>query len=135
MEFTAPNAQKLTFDRKNYSDATLLKLYESLLVPRRIEEKMLILLRQGRISKWFSGWGQESNSKLWKSFRCSFLIILKLIYPKNYCSGKPKIKWVLICVADPEPYVFGPPGSGSIRSVVWIRILIASRKNSKEKPG
>jgi 2-oxoisovalerate dehydrogenase E1 component len=62
MEFTAPNAQKLTFDRKNYSDATLLKLYESLLVPRRIEEKMLILLRQGRISKWFSGWGQEAIS-------------------------------------------------------------------------
>jgi 2-oxoisovalerate dehydrogenase E1 component len=62
MEFTAPNAQKLTFERKNYSDETLLKLYESLLVPRRIEEKMLILLRQGRISKWFSGWGQEAIS-------------------------------------------------------------------------
>ena len=62
MEFTAPNAQKLTFDRKNFSDATLIKLYESLLVPRRIEEKMLILLRQGRISKWFSGWGQEAVS-------------------------------------------------------------------------
>ena len=62
MEFTAPNAQKLTFDRKNFSDATLIKLYESLLVPRRIEEKMLILLRQGRISKWFSGWGQEAIS-------------------------------------------------------------------------
>ena len=62
MEFTSPNAQKLTFDRKNHSDATLLKLYESLLVPRRIEEKMLILLRQGRISKWFSGWGQEAIS-------------------------------------------------------------------------
>lgn len=62
MEFTAPNDQKLTFYRKNYSDQTLLKLYESLLVPRRIEEKMLILLRQGRISKWFSGWGQEAIS-------------------------------------------------------------------------
>jgi len=62
MEFTAPNAQKLNFDRKNYSDETLLQLYESLLVPRRIEEKMLILLRQGRISKWFSGWGQEAIS-------------------------------------------------------------------------
>lgn len=62
MEFSSPNAQKLTFDRKNHSDATLLKLYESLLVPRRIEEKMLILLRQGRISKWFSGWGQEAIS-------------------------------------------------------------------------
>jgi 2-oxoisovalerate dehydrogenase E1 component len=62
MEFTAPNAQKLTFNRKNYSDETLLKLYESLIMPRRIEEKMLILLRQGRITKWFSGWGQEAIS-------------------------------------------------------------------------
>lgn len=62
MEFTAPNAQKLTFDRKNLSDQTLLKLYESLIMPRRIEEKMLILLRQARISKWFSGWGQEAIS-------------------------------------------------------------------------
>lgn len=62
MEFTAPNAQILTFDRKNHSDQTLLKLYESLIMPRRIEEKMLILLRQGRISKWFSGWGQEAIS-------------------------------------------------------------------------
>jgi 2-oxoisovalerate dehydrogenase E1 component len=36
---------------------------ESLLMPRRrIEEKMLILLRQGKISKWFSGWGQEAIS-------------------------------------------------------------------------
>ncbi|GMQ27219.1 dehydrogenase E1 component subunit alpha/beta [Algoriphagus sp. oki45] len=62
MEFSAPNAQILTFDRKNHSDEALLKLYESLIVPRRIEEKMLILLRQGRISKWFSGWGQEAIS-------------------------------------------------------------------------
>jgi 2-oxoisovalerate dehydrogenase E1 component len=62
MEFTAPNAQTLTFERKNHSDETLLKLYESLIMPRRIEEKMLILLRQGRISKWFSGWGQEAIS-------------------------------------------------------------------------
>lgn len=62
MEITAQNAQILTFDRKNYSDETLLALYESLIMPRRIEEKMLILLRQGRISKWFSGWGQEAIS-------------------------------------------------------------------------
>lgn len=62
MEFTAPNAEKLIFDRKGYSDDILLALYESLLIPRRIEEKMLILLRQGRISKWFSGWGQEAIS-------------------------------------------------------------------------
>ena len=50
------------FDRKNYDNQTLLQLYRSLLVPRRIEEKMLILLRQGKISKWFSGWGQEAIS-------------------------------------------------------------------------
>ncbi|MEP0713630.1 MAG: thiamine pyrophosphate-dependent enzyme, partial [Algoriphagus sp.] len=62
METTDQTTQKLTFDRKNYSDNILLELYESLLMPRRIEEKMLILLRQGRISKWFSGWGQEAIS-------------------------------------------------------------------------
>lgn len=62
MEITAQNAQILTFDRKNYPDETLLALYESLIMPRRIEEKMLILLRQGKISKWFSGWGQEAIS-------------------------------------------------------------------------
>ncbi|WP_143962634.1 alpha-ketoacid dehydrogenase subunit alpha/beta [Litoribacter populi] len=52
----------ITFDRKDYSNETLIQLYESLLMPRRIEEKMLILLRQGKISKWFSGWGQEAIS-------------------------------------------------------------------------
>jgi len=52
----------LAFDRKTLSDNKLRELYESLLMPRRIEEKMLILLRQGRISKWFSGWGQEAIS-------------------------------------------------------------------------
>ncbi|GAA0878413.1 dehydrogenase E1 component subunit alpha/beta [Algoriphagus jejuensis] len=62
MEFTASDTQKLVFQRKSHSDETLLRLYESLLIPRRIEEKMLILLRQGRISKWFSGWGQEAIS-------------------------------------------------------------------------
>ncbi|MBC7923599.1 MAG: dehydrogenase E1 component subunit alpha/beta [Ferruginibacter sp.] len=48
------------FDRKDHSDQTLLELYEALLKPRMIEEKMLILLRQGRVSKWFSGIGQEA---------------------------------------------------------------------------
>lgn len=52
----------MVFDRKSYSDETLLDLYRSLVMPRRIEEKMLILLRQGKISKWFSGWGQEAIS-------------------------------------------------------------------------
>lgn len=50
------------FDRKDYSDALLLNLYRTLLFPRMIEEKMLVLLRQGRISKWFSGIGQEAIS-------------------------------------------------------------------------
>ncbi len=62
MNRSLQNAQILTFDRKNHSDQTLLNLYESLIMPRRIEEKMLILLRQGKISKWFSGWGQEAIS-------------------------------------------------------------------------
>ncbi|WP_228527742.1 alpha-ketoacid dehydrogenase subunit alpha/beta [Pararhodonellum marinum] len=52
----------MVFDRKSHADETLIHLYESLLLPRRIEEKMLILLRQGKISKWFSGWGQEAIS-------------------------------------------------------------------------
>ncbi|SDY75548.1 2-oxoisovalerate dehydrogenase E1 component [Rhodonellum ikkaensis] len=56
------NSPSIIFDRKEYDDQTLISLYESLLVPRRIEEKMLILLRQGKISKWFSGWGQEAIS-------------------------------------------------------------------------
>jgi len=50
------------FDRKDYSDQILLDLYRTLLFPRMIEEKMLVLLRQGRISKWFSGIGQEAIS-------------------------------------------------------------------------
>ncbi|MCB0487065.1 MAG: dehydrogenase E1 component subunit alpha/beta [Cyclobacteriaceae bacterium] len=50
----------MQFDRKKYSDKVLQDLYESLLKPRLIEEKMLILLRQNKISKWFSGIGQEA---------------------------------------------------------------------------
>jgi 2-oxoisovalerate dehydrogenase E1 component len=50
------------FDRKEFSDQVLLELYRSLLFPRLVEEKMLVLLRQGRISKWFSGIGQEAIS-------------------------------------------------------------------------
>ena len=44
----------------NLNNATVLHLYKSMLKPRLIEEKMLILLRQGKISKWFSGIGQEA---------------------------------------------------------------------------
>ncbi|UYZ62573.1 alpha-ketoacid dehydrogenase subunit alpha/beta [Hymenobacter weizhouensis] len=52
----------MNFDRKDYSNDTLLHLYQHLLKPRLIEEKMLILLRQGKVSKWFSGIGQEAIS-------------------------------------------------------------------------
>ncbi|MEQ6119923.1 dehydrogenase E1 component subunit alpha/beta [Reichenbachiella sp. MALMAid0571] len=52
----------MKFDRKSFSDSELIFLYKSLLKPRLIEEKMLILLRQGIISKWFSGMGQEAIS-------------------------------------------------------------------------
>lgn len=52
----------LVFDRKNHTDVQLLTLYKTMLLPRLIEEKMLILLRQGKISKWFSGIGQEAIS-------------------------------------------------------------------------
>jgi len=48
------------FNRKELSNERLVDIYKSLLLPRMIEEKMLLLLRQGRISKWFSGIGQEA---------------------------------------------------------------------------
>ena len=50
------------FDRRKLKDDTLMQLYKNILTPRMIEEKMLLLLRQGRISKWFSGIGQEAIS-------------------------------------------------------------------------
>lgn len=50
------------YQRKDLTDATLLQLYKAMLKPRMIEEKMLILLRQGKISKWFAGIGQEAIS-------------------------------------------------------------------------
>lgn len=52
----------MNFQRKALTDNELIDLYKSLLLPRMIEEKMLKLLRQGRISKWFSGIGQEAIS-------------------------------------------------------------------------
>ncbi|GAB4404714.1 MAG: dehydrogenase E1 component subunit alpha/beta [Microscillaceae bacterium] len=55
----APNTL-MTFNRHDYSDEQLVYLYRALIFPRLIEEKMLALLRQGRISKWFSGIGQEA---------------------------------------------------------------------------
>jgi len=50
----------MNFDRKDCSNEELIRLYKSIVLPRMIEEKMLVLLRQGKISKWFSGIGQEA---------------------------------------------------------------------------
>ncbi len=52
----------MKFDKKNLSEAELMLLYRALLKPRVIEERMLVLLRQGEIGKWFSGIGQEAIS-------------------------------------------------------------------------
>ncbi len=52
----------MRFDKNNHSNETLIDLYKALIRPRLIEEKMLILLRQNKISKWFSGIGQEAIS-------------------------------------------------------------------------
>ena len=52
----------MVFDRKNLSNEELIQLYQLILKPRVIEERMLKLLRQGRVSKWFSGIGQEAIS-------------------------------------------------------------------------
>ncbi|HOZ81502.1 MAG TPA: dehydrogenase E1 component subunit alpha/beta [Bacteroidia bacterium] len=52
----------MNFDRKDLSNDQLIKLYHELVRPRIIEEKMLVLLRQGKLAKWFSGIGQEAVS-------------------------------------------------------------------------
>ncbi len=52
----------MNFERRQLTDEQLLDLYKRLLKPRLIEEKMLILIRQGKVSKWFSGIGQEAIS-------------------------------------------------------------------------
>jgi len=52
----------IDYDKKHLSKKELLGLHRALLRPRMIEEKMLVLLRQGKISKWFSGIGQEAIS-------------------------------------------------------------------------
>ncbi|HRI84800.1 MAG TPA: dehydrogenase E1 component subunit alpha/beta [Ignavibacteria bacterium] len=61
---TSPDLRRrlMSFDRKDYDNDTLLSLYKGILLPRLIEEKMLLLLRKGKISKWFSGIGQEAIS-------------------------------------------------------------------------
>ncbi len=60
MEHISKEKSGLIFDRKNMNKDQLILLYHQMLVPRLIEEKMLVLLRQGKISKWFSGIGQEA---------------------------------------------------------------------------
>ncbi|WP_417362987.1 alpha-ketoacid dehydrogenase subunit alpha/beta [Galbibacter sp.] len=52
----------MVFDNRLISSETQLELYKNMLTSRMIEEKMLVLLRQGKISKWFSGIGQEAIS-------------------------------------------------------------------------
>ena len=52
----------MEFLKKDFTNEELISLYKGLLLPRMIEEKMLVLLRQGKISKWFSGIGQEAIS-------------------------------------------------------------------------
>lgn len=53
-------ADKIQYQSYDIENDTLIRLYRSMLKPRMIEEKMLLLLRQGKISKWFSGIGQEA---------------------------------------------------------------------------
>ena len=52
----------MKFDVKNIEKKVLLNLFKNMLKSRMIEEKMIILLRQGKVSKWFSGIGQEAIS-------------------------------------------------------------------------
>ncbi|KZS42058.1 dehydrogenase [Aquimarina aggregata] len=62
MEHISKEKIQLDFNRQEYSNDQLVSLYQKMLKPRLIEEKMLVLLRQGKISKWFSGIGQEAIS-------------------------------------------------------------------------
>jgi len=62
MAHISKETSTISFDKKDFSKELLSTLYQRMLIPRLIEEKMLILLRQGKISKWFSGIGQEAIS-------------------------------------------------------------------------
>lgn len=62
MDMSETKERLIEYDKSHITDFTLMELYSGLLRPRMIEEKMLILLRQGKISKWFSGIGQEAIS-------------------------------------------------------------------------
>ena len=59
---TKTDKRTIKYNRQGFDDSELLSIYRQILKPRLIEEKMLILLRQGKISKWFSGLGQEAIS-------------------------------------------------------------------------
>ena len=70
----------MKFDVKNIDKKVLLSLFKNMLKSRMIEEKMIILLRQGKVSKWFSGIGQEAISTgvtllLWIMMNIYFLCI------------------------------------------------------------
>lgn len=56
------NKYGVKFDKKHLSREDLKSFYSALLKPRMIEEKMMLQLRQGKISKWFSAYGQEATS-------------------------------------------------------------------------
>jgi 2-oxoisovalerate dehydrogenase E1 component len=62
MATTTKSSIPFTYNRASLDNDTLLRLYRAMLKPRLIEERMLILLRQGKVSKWFSGIGQEAIS-------------------------------------------------------------------------
>ncbi len=57
---TVQTPSVIEYIKQKNSNKTLIELYKAMLLPRMIEEKMLSLLRQGKISKWFSGIGQEA---------------------------------------------------------------------------
>jgi 2-oxoisovalerate dehydrogenase E1 component len=59
---TVLSKRAIEFNREGFEDQELIDIYKAIMKPRLIEEKMLILLRQGKITKWFSGWGQEGIS-------------------------------------------------------------------------
>jgi 2-oxoisovalerate dehydrogenase E1 component len=57
-----PDQEPINYQQHSFPAEELKAIYKKLVLPRMIEEKMLILLRQGKITKWFSGWGQEAVS-------------------------------------------------------------------------
>ena len=57
-----PDQDPINFQQHSFPKEEFVSIYKQLVLPRLIEEKMLILLRQGKITKWFSGWGQEAVS-------------------------------------------------------------------------